>query len=237
MPRLRTKSYDELNAWLLDQCVSHARAHRHPEIREQTIWQMFEWSGPARNPLRSHQRAVCISACNFGQPEADYGAVPGPSVLDAFSWNRRRDSTCRAPRSVWRGWSHRSPGSMMRALALWHGDIVRRRVTRGAAGAHAMVLLLARIVGVGIETADMLEEVLWRNFRDRRAVNRNVSSGFFGPGCGESAGRSQGSGSDHARERDDPKLRYARAWSDRDRSAAPDAGWRFSARARCLRVG
>src|SRR3569623_403421 len=31
-PRLRMKSYDELNAWLLDQCVAYARAHRHPEI-------------------------------------------------------------------------------------------------------------------------------------------------------------------------------------------------------------
>ena len=33
-PRLRVKSYDELNAWLLDQCVAYARAHRHPELRE-----------------------------------------------------------------------------------------------------------------------------------------------------------------------------------------------------------
>jgi transposase len=41
-PRLRVKIYDELNAWLLDQCVAYARAHRHPVIREQTIWQMFE---------------------------------------------------------------------------------------------------------------------------------------------------------------------------------------------------
>ena len=41
-PRLRVKSYEELNAWLLDQCVSYARAHRHPELRELTIWEMFE---------------------------------------------------------------------------------------------------------------------------------------------------------------------------------------------------
>ena len=40
-------------------------------------------------------------------------------------------------------------------------------------GPHAMVRLLARIVGVGIETADMLvQEVLSRNLRDRRAVAR-----------------------------------------------------------------
>jgi transposase len=36
-----------------------------------------------------------------------------------------------------------------------------------------MVLLLASIIGVGIETADMLvQEVLSRNLRDRRAVAR-----------------------------------------------------------------
>jgi transposase len=40
-------------------------------------------------------------------------------------------------------------------------------------GPHAMVRLLARIVGVGIETADMLvNEVLSRRMRDRKAVAR-----------------------------------------------------------------
>ena len=38
---------------------------------------------------------------------------------------------------------------------------------------HAMVQLLARIIGVGVETADMLvREVLSRNLRDRREVAR-----------------------------------------------------------------
>ncbi|HUB48714.1 MAG TPA: IS21 family transposase [Acetobacteraceae bacterium] len=49
-PRLKVKSYDELNAWLLDQCVAYARAHRHPEMREQTIWQMFEAERPSLVP-------------------------------------------------------------------------------------------------------------------------------------------------------------------------------------------
>ncbi len=40
-------------------------------------------------------------------------------------------------------------------------------------GPHAMVRLLARVIGVGIETADMLvREVLSRTMRDRRAVAR-----------------------------------------------------------------
>jgi transposase len=40
-------------------------------------------------------------------------------------------------------------------------------------GPQAMVLLLARVIGVGIETADMLvSEILSRNLRDQRAVAR-----------------------------------------------------------------
>jgi transposase len=43
----------------------------------------------------------------------------------------------------------------------------------GAEGPNAMVRLLAQVVGVGLETADMLvHEVLSRNLRDRRAVAR-----------------------------------------------------------------
>ncbi|MER8428611.1 transposase [Mesorhizobium sp. M1403] len=42
-----------------------------------------------------------------------------------------------------------------------------------ASGPHAMVRLLARIIGIGVETADMLvQEILSRGLRDRRAVAR-----------------------------------------------------------------
>jgi hypothetical protein len=41
-PRLGFKTYDEMNAWLLDKCVAHAKVHRHPELTEQTIWEVFE---------------------------------------------------------------------------------------------------------------------------------------------------------------------------------------------------
>jgi len=41
------------------------------------------------------------------------------------------------------------------------------------AGPNLMVLLLMRVIGIGIETADMLvKEILSRNMRDRRAVGR-----------------------------------------------------------------
>jgi len=46
-PRLRVKSYDELSGWLLDQCIAYAKAHPHPEARDQTIWDMFEAERPS----------------------------------------------------------------------------------------------------------------------------------------------------------------------------------------------
>jgi len=49
-PRLRFKNYDELNAWLLDKCIAYAKAHRHPELTEQTIWQVFEAERPKLVP-------------------------------------------------------------------------------------------------------------------------------------------------------------------------------------------
>jgi transposase len=41
-PRLRFKSFDEMNAWLTDKCVAHARVALHPEDRSKTIWAAFE---------------------------------------------------------------------------------------------------------------------------------------------------------------------------------------------------
>ncbi len=49
-PRLRVKDYDELNAWLLDQCIASAKAHPHPEFRERTVWEVFEEERPSLVP-------------------------------------------------------------------------------------------------------------------------------------------------------------------------------------------
>jgi hypothetical protein len=46
-PRLRVASYEELNGWLVDQCVAYAKAHRHPEQRDRTVWEMFEAERPS----------------------------------------------------------------------------------------------------------------------------------------------------------------------------------------------
>src|ERR1700704_4266888 len=50
-PRLRVASYQELNAWLFDRCVAYAKAHKHPELTDRTIWQAFEAERPQLVPV------------------------------------------------------------------------------------------------------------------------------------------------------------------------------------------
>ena len=61
-------------------------------------------------------------------------------------------------------------------------EIEQERLRKLAASApaqkspHAMIRLIARVLGIGIETADMLvNEILSRHFRDSKAVARYAS--------------------------------------------------------------
>ena len=40
-PRLCFKSYDGLNGWLLDKCIGYARAHKHVDQPQRTIWEVL----------------------------------------------------------------------------------------------------------------------------------------------------------------------------------------------------
>ena len=63
--------------------------------------------------------------------------------------------------------------SASRLARLYIRGLPSRTEQERETGPHAMVRLLARVVGVGIETADMLvHEVLSRPMRDRKAVAR-----------------------------------------------------------------
>ena len=39
-----------MNAWLLDRCIAYAKAHRHPEFTDKTIWEVFEAERPKLVP-------------------------------------------------------------------------------------------------------------------------------------------------------------------------------------------
>jgi transposase len=41
-PRLRFKSYDEMNAWLEDRCIARAKQAMHPELKDRTVWEVFD---------------------------------------------------------------------------------------------------------------------------------------------------------------------------------------------------
>jgi transposase len=82
----------------------------------------------------------------------------------------------------------------------------------GVKGPHAMVRLIARVVGVGVETADMLvNEVLSRHLRDRKAVARYAGL----TGSPDESGRRR-------RERG-----LARAGNARVRCGMIQLAWRF----------
>ena len=59
-----------------------------------------------------------------------------------------------------------------RQRSIWRG-CARPTASSGKPGPHTMVRLIARVVGIGVETADMLvHEILSRNLRDRQALAR-----------------------------------------------------------------
>jgi hypothetical protein len=77
VPRPRFKSYAELNAWLEDRCVAWAKAHPHPELRDRTIWEVFE-----------EERASLVP---YVGPFDGFHAVPAPvskTCLVRFDTNR-----------------------------------------------------------------------------------------------------------------------------------------------------
>lgn len=51
-PRLRVRSFDELNALLLDRCIAYAKAHRNPEFPDRTVWEAFEAERASLVPYR-----------------------------------------------------------------------------------------------------------------------------------------------------------------------------------------
>ena len=97
------------------------------------------------------------------------GLLTAPQKLDASGLQRRRQfrptcwMRCDATWPDWLRSASRSTPSSRLGWSAWN---------RRSTGRHAMTAL-ARVIGVGVETADMLvQEALSRNLRDRRAVAR-----------------------------------------------------------------
>src|SRR5271163_904155 len=77
-PRLRFKSYDEMNAWLVDRSVAHAKRAAHPELKDRTIWEVFE----------SAERSALIA---YRGPFDGFHALPASvskTLLVRFDYNK-----------------------------------------------------------------------------------------------------------------------------------------------------
>ena len=46
VPRLRGRSYEEISAWLMDECIREAKRCPHPVFKDKTVWQVFEEERP-----------------------------------------------------------------------------------------------------------------------------------------------------------------------------------------------
>ena len=94
-PRLRVKSYEELNAWLIDRCVAWAKAQPHPEVRDRTIWEMFEAERqslvPHRGPFDGFHAVpasvskTCLVRFDNNKYSVIAGAVGRPVEIRAYA--------------------------------------------------------------------------------------------------------------------------------------------------------
>src|SRR3954466_3616173 len=94
-PRLRFKNLDEVNAWLLDKCIAYAKAHRHPELTDQTIWQVFEAERPKLVPyagrfdgfhaVQASVTKTCLVRFDNNKYSVAASAVGGPVEVHAYA--------------------------------------------------------------------------------------------------------------------------------------------------------
>jgi len=94
-PRLRFASYEELNAWLLDQCIAHAKANRHPERAQETVWSAFEAERPSlvayRGPFDGFHAVVasvsktCLVRFDNNKYSVQASAVGRPVEVRAYA--------------------------------------------------------------------------------------------------------------------------------------------------------
>jgi transposase len=94
-PRLRFKSYHELNAWLVDKCVVWAKAHAHPEESGKTIWEAFEDERPKLVPyggrfdgfhaLPASVSKTCLVRFDNNRYSVNASAVGRPVDIHAYA--------------------------------------------------------------------------------------------------------------------------------------------------------
>jgi hypothetical protein len=95
IPRLRFASYAELNAWLLERCIQEARRRPHPELAEQTVFEVFEAERaalvPYAGPFDSYRATVaavsktCLVRFDHNRYSVPSGVVGRPVEIYAYA--------------------------------------------------------------------------------------------------------------------------------------------------------
>jgi transposase len=91
-PRIRVKSYDELNALLLDGVIAYAKAHPHPEERERSVWERFEAERAALVPYAGRFDGVpaavsstCLVRFDNNKYSVAASAIGRPAEVRAYA--------------------------------------------------------------------------------------------------------------------------------------------------------
>jgi transposase len=94
-PRLRFRTFNDLNAWLMDKSIGYARAHAHPERADRTVWEVFEEERPRLIPYRGrfdgfHALAAsvsktCLVRFDNNKYSVNAGAVGRPVEIHAYA--------------------------------------------------------------------------------------------------------------------------------------------------------
>ena len=105
-PRLRFKTYDELNAWLMDKCIVYAKAHAHPERPDTTIWAAFEEERPHLVPYRGRfdgfhalpasVSKTCLVRFDNNKYSVSASAVGRPVEIQAYKSTRLTSRSTRS---------------------------------------------------------------------------------------------------------------------------------------------
>jgi transposase len=162
-PRLRFRTYDELNAWLADKCIAYARAHPHPERPDQTVWEVFEEERPKLvayrgrfdgfHALPASVSKTCLVRFDNNRYSVNASAVGRPVEIHAYADRViiRQDGRVVAdhPRSFGRGeaiydpWHYvpvlaRKPGALRNGAPFkdWVLPTALERVRRKLAGSN-----------------------------------------------------------------------------------------------------
>jgi transposase len=94
-PRVRVRSLEELNAWLTDKCIAYARAHKHPEFTDRTIWDVFEAERASLVPyagrfdgfhaLPASVSKTCLVRFDTNKYSVNAGAAGRPVEIRAYA--------------------------------------------------------------------------------------------------------------------------------------------------------